>query len=290
MTTRAALFLLASALVATVASAAGPAALAPLTPLTPVLEVTPDVPQAALDAGLSGRVTLQVRVSRDGLVDSVRVTSGDPRLREAAIAAARWTVYAPQPAPAWTALAYTLNGAVEAEPLNPDVLTMAREAEAAKDWNNALAAWTGALARLGTHPALANVWSLREHSVRVAAHAGAAAHPGGETTSLAQTARGEQERAVASGKHADLVAIWDRVLKEAPWWGDIYLWRAGSLAACGRSAEARRSLRFYQLCPNDSSGRWLAGTALRMLAAGDSLGACELIKKRAQTFNADPAE
>ena len=288
MKTRAALFTLACALAATVAGAATSAPSAPhAVALTPVLAVTPDVPQAALDAQLSGRVALLVRVNAAGLVDSVRVTSGDPRLRAAATDAARWTVFAPQPAPVWSALSVTIDGRQEAEPLNPDVLTLAREAEAAKDWPNALAAWTGALQRLGTHPSLANDWAIREHTLRVAARFPVMPGVPGETAGLARGARIEQERAVASAKHADLVAAWDKALVVAPWWADVYLWRAGSLAACGRSAEARRSLRFYQLGAADSTGRWLASTALRMLAAGDSLGASELIKKRAQTFNPD---
>lgn len=255
--------------------------------LEPVLTVAPDVPQAALDAQLAGRVVLSVLVSRVGLVDSVTVTSGDARLRTAAIDAARWTVFEPQSAPVWTTLTVSIDGRLEPEPLSPDVLGMAREAEAANDGANALVAWTGALRRLGTHPSLTNEWTIRERALRIARSYPALAGVPGETAGMARGARTEQERVVVGSRHAALVAKWDHALTVAPWWPDPYLWRAGSLAACGRSAEARRSLRFYQLGATDSTGRWLASTALQMLAGGDSLGASELIKKRAQTFNAD---
>lgn len=285
MKTRAALSTLALVLAAALALAARIGATS--MPPQPVLAVAPDVPQAALDARFAGRLMLQLHVNRLGLVDSVRVKTGDARLHAAAIDAARWAVYEPGQPPFWTTLAMQIDGKVEAEPLNPDVLAMAREAELANDWANALVAWTGALQRLGTHPSLTNEWSLREHALRVASHFKTMPGVPGETAALARGARTAQERAVASAKHADLVASWDKVLAVAPWWTDVYLWRAGSLAACGRSAEARRSLKFYQLGPADSTGRWLAATALQMLAAGDSLGASELIKKRAQSFNTD---
>ena len=107
-TPRAALLVLSLAALATVAPAAAsavrrPAAAAKLpatVALTPVLQPAADVPQAALDAQLKGTVTLLVRVTRPGYVDSVRVLTGDARLRESAAAVARWCVYAPQ-APNW---------------------------------------------------------------------------------------------------------------------------------------------------------------------------------------------
>lgn len=294
-TTRAALLVLSLAVFAAGADAAtkpaapaSPAAKLPHTvTLTPVLQPAADVPQAALDAQLKGTVTLLVRVTRPGYVDSLRVLTGDARLRTAASDVARWCVYAPQTAPVWTTLAVTVDGRVEPEPLNPDVLAIAREAEGAKDWNNALAAWTGALQRLGTHPSLANEWALREHALRASRQIKPVPQAPGETQGNARGARTQQERVVARGQHEDLVGIFDTVLKTAPWWSDPYLWRASSLAGCGRSAEAVRSLRFYLLGAPDSAGTWLATTALAQIAAGDTLGASELIKKRAQSFNVD---
>lgn len=298
-TFRAALLVLSLAGLAASAHAAAPAkpaakqaatqapAMPPTVALTPVLRPPVDVPQAALDAQLKGTVTLLVRVTRPGYVDSVRVLTGDARLRTAASDVARWCVYVPQAAPVWTTLAVTVDGRVEPEPLNPDVLAIAREAEGAKDWNNALAAWTGALQRLGTHPSLANEWALREHALRASRQIKPVPQAPGETQGNARGARTQQERVVARGQHEDLVGIFDTVLKTAPWWSDPYLWRASSLAGCGRSAEAVRSLRFYLLGSPDSAGTWLATTALAQIAAGDTLGASELIKKRAQSFNVD---
>ncbi len=289
-TFRAALLVLSLAAFAAGAAAATKPATAKLPPtvaLTPVLQPAADVPQAALDAQLKGAVQLLVHVTRPGYVDSVRVLSGDARLRIAAADVARWCVYAPQAAPVWTTLSVTVDGAVEPEPLNPDVLAIAREAERAKDWSNALAAWTGALQRLGTHPSLANEWALREHALRVSRQMTPVPQAPGDTQGNARGARTQQERVIARGQHEDVVGIFDTVLKTAPWWSDPYLWRASSLAGCGRSAEAVRSLRFYLLGAPDSAGTWLATTALAQLASGDSLGASELIKKRAQSFNVD---
>jgi hypothetical protein len=299
-TTRAALLVLSLACFAAGAHAATPAAkrtartgaaaaakLPPTVSLTPMLQPAVDVPQAALDAQLKGTVTLLVRVAPAGYADSVRVLTGDARLREAATAVARWCVYAPQAVPVWTTLAVTVDGKIEPEPLNPDVITIAREAERAKDWSNALAAWTGALQRLGTHPSLANEWALREHALRASRQIKPVPLAPGETQGAARGARTQQERVVARVQHEDVAGIFDGVLKTAPWWSDPYLWRASSLAGSGRSAEAVRSLRFYLLGAPDSAGTWLATTALAQLATGDSLGASELIKKRAQSFNVD---
>lgn len=285
--TRAALAVPALALLLMSGSPGFAVAAAPAAPLEPVLRVAADVPQAALDAQFAGKVALSVRVTPAGYVDSVRVLSGDTRLRAAAVAAARWHVYAPQKTSAWTPLTIAIDGAVEYEPINPDVLTLAREAEEAGDWNNALFAWTGALARLGTHPSLTNEWALREHTLRAAQHLKPIPQAPGETQGTARSGRVQQERVIARVQHEDVVRIFDTVLRTTPWWGDPYLWRASSLAGCGRSAEAVRSLRFFLLTEPDSAGRWLATQALAQLTAGDSLGASELIKKRAQSFNLD---
>lgn len=284
MTTRAASFV--PALLATLLlGAAAPAGAS--APLEPVLRVNAGVPQPALDAGLKGKVVLQVRVARAGYVDSVRVTSGDARLRAAASSAARWTMYSPQPASVWTPLTYDFDGTVEAEPLQPDLLAMAHDAEAAGDWRNVLDAWTGALARLGSHPALANEWAIREQVVRAAKHMKPYPVAPGDTQGSARGSRSHQERVVARAQHEDLVVAFDKALKDAPWWGEPYLWRAASLAGCGRSTEAVRSVRFYLGCNPDSAGTALAHRALALFASGDSLMASETIKKHALRFNKD---
>lgn len=282
MTTRAASFvpalLLAFSLTATGSRAAS-------VPLEPILSVTPDVPQAALDAGFAGKVVLQLRVAPAGYVDSVRVTSGDARLRAAALAAARWHIYAPQSSPVWTSLTIAIDGATESEPLNPDVVALAQEAEAAGDWRNALDAWTGALARLGTHPSLLNEWAIREHAVRAARHVKPYPPAPGDTQTGARGARIHQARVVARVQHEDLVGIFDNTVRVAPWWGEPYLWRAASLTGCGRSREAVRSLRFYLMCNPDSAGTAVANLAMTSISAGDSLIACEMLKKHAQVFS-----
>lgn len=263
------------------ASAAPTALPAPATPAPELLSaVTPDVPQSALDAQLDGDVQLLVRVTAGGWVDSVCVASGDARLRESAVAAARWHLYRPQPgAPRWAALTLSVHGAQDVDALVPDPLALAREAEQAADWRGALDAYTGALARLGTHPTIMNEWALREHVMRTAARLTPAPSPGAALMT-GNGARTRQERVIARGDHADLVATFDRALRVAPWWGEAYLWRAASEAGCGRTLEATRSLRLYQLSRPDSAGLALSLRALDLLAASDTLTASELIKRQ----------
>jgi TonB family protein len=74
--------------------------------------VVPDYPAAARAAGVSGIVLVQALVGRDGLVKDTKVTMGDPRLVDAAVAAVRrWTFtpgeFAGKPIALWVAVPVT---------------------------------------------------------------------------------------------------------------------------------------------------------------------------------------
>jgi TonB family protein len=56
--------------------------------------VNPEYPAEAKERGLSGKVTVEVFVDRDGTVMRAKAVTGDPRLRDAAVAAAMKTKFA----------------------------------------------------------------------------------------------------------------------------------------------------------------------------------------------------
>jgi hypothetical protein len=142
----------------------------------------------------------------------------------------------------------------------------------------ALTAWVGALARVGTSPVAGNEWAFREHAVAVVRRMPAPPPPGDELSGAAMGARTEQLRTVARSAHLALLPKFDHALAGAPWWAEPYLWRAGSLAGCGRTPEALRSLRFFRLATGDSAGSAFAARMIDRLAASDTIGVSAAIK------------
>jgi TonB family protein len=266
------------------AEAGAPApAMAPL-----VLSRVPvDVPEAALEAKLQGTVTLRVRVSAVGLVDSVRVVSGDPRLREDAAACARWWLFAPPARPVWTTVAIDVDGREDVDPLSPDVLAMATDAERRGAPWEALDACVGGLQRIGTHPRLRNPWALRERAIRLSRLMPERLHVPGALMSPCQNARGQQLRSMASLAHESYVATFDQALLASPWWADGYQWCAASLLLCGRGYDAVRTLVLFRDAAKDSAARGLADRALAGLAAGDTLAVSRLLMHEGVQFNRD---
>ncbi len=254
--------------------------------LEPRTTVPPDVPQAALDARLAGRVTVRARVTQWGTVDSVVAISGDPRLRAAAMDAVRWYVYAPQAEPAWTLATITIDGREETDPLGVDILGLIRDAERDGRWRDALEAYTGALRRLDQHPTLRNPWALRLRAVRTAARLGGPGSPGGSIELKAIATRVQQQRTVARAAHADLVADFETCLQAAPWWGEVYQWEAASLLGCGRSSDAIRDLLLFRVACPDSVSRERAERALAGIAAGDTVVVGERLKREGRQFEA----
>jgi TonB family protein len=282
-------FVVTLALAALVATAgAAPRAGSSAASLLPLSTVPADVPQAALDARLKGDVVVRVHVSRLGLVDSASVVSGDARLREAAVAAARWYLYAPQPAPAWTTTTVAIDGTVEAEPLPLDILAMAREAEHAGDFRASLDAWAGALNRCGTHPTIRNPWAIREHVAELQQHLPAAPELLGESRGTAVAARVRQQRTVSRAEHAELVLKFEDAERNLPWWDELYQWDAASLVGAGRSQDAIRALLVFRAATRDSASRHRADRAIAGIAAGDTVMVGEMLKKEGRQF--EPAE
>lgn len=269
--------LLAGALVAAPRAATAPPAAAPAGRAV-LLTAPADLPPGMLGRKVSAEIAVRVLVSPSGLVDSAKAVAGDERLRAPAEAAARWWVFAPAGESEWTMVTVPVAAGEDAEPLHPDVIALARESEADGDFQTALASWVGALNRLGMNPTVLNEWSIREHAIALARRITPAAPPGDALAGTARGARAQQLRTVARAGHMDLVAQFDHALLRAPWWDEPYLWRAGSLAGCGRTAEAMRSLRAYRLASADSAGVAFAGRMIDRLAAADTVGVCEAIK------------
>jgi hypothetical protein len=244
-----------------------------------VLSTVPaDIPQDRVGETLKAQVTVRAFVAPSGLVDSATAVTGDERLRAAAEAAVRWWVFAPARTGAWATVTVPFEGHDDDEPLRPDVLALAQQAEAGGDSATALAALAGALARIGRSPAVNNEWSVRERALAIARRMHAPPYPGDELSGGARAARGEQLRTVTRAGHEALVAQFDRVLAGAPWWDEPYLWRAGSLSGAGRVPEALRSLRAYRLGSRDTAAAAFAGRMIDRLAAADTLGVTSAIK------------
>lgn len=248
-------------------------------PAREALLTTPaNLPPALLGQKVAAKLTVRAHVAASGLVDSAKAVAGDERLRAAAEAAVRWWVFAPAAAPSWVSVTVPVEADADAPPLYPDVLALARQAESSGDPATALASWTGALARVGSSPAVLDEWALRERAIAVARRLPYDPPASAVVGARARGARGEQLRTVARARHAELVATFDHALLRAPWWDEPYLWRAGSLAGCGRTAEALRSLRAYRLATRDTAGAAFAARLADRLAAADTVGVCEAIK------------
>ncbi len=274
--------LLAVALLA--AGAARSRGASPAAALGPGPKLLSTVPAAlspeAFAARASGKVSVHVHVTPTGLADSVRATAGAPLLRASAAAAARWYVFDSSPKGGWTdVVVEVVPAAADDDPLSPDFVASAIQAEKDHDLRGALDWWLGALNRVGTHPELRNPWAIREQTLRIAN----AMHPAPPMPHVAGvTAMGlsaQLERTVARLQHEDIVGLLQPVLIEAPWWADAYRCLGAAQSGSGQLLEARRTLRFYQMAA-DSAGRVRAANALRMLAAADTIGASEVLKKQ----------
>jgi hypothetical protein len=235
----------------------------------------------AFAARLSGKVSVRVHVTPTGLADSVHATAGAPALRASAEAAARWYVFDATPKGGWTDVVVEVApAATDDDPLSPDYVASAIQSEKDHDLRGALDWWLGALNKSGTHPELRNPWAIREQTLRIAK----AMHPAppvphvSGVTGLGLSA--QLERTVARLQHQDIVGLMRPILLDAPWWADAYRCLAAAQSGSGQLLDARRTLRFYQLAA-DSAGRVRAASALRMLAAADTIGASEVLKKQA---------
>jgi hypothetical protein len=234
-------------------------------------------------AAAPAAVELCVLVDPHGVARELRVTRGGTPFDSAAVDAVRWWLFEPAmrgiaPVAAWTRVTVDARPPADADPVVPDVLELATDAEARGDVRGAMDAWTGALARVGAHPSLGNEWTMREHVLRLAL---AFPTPPAVPLSLSGQARGARnlmQRNIARGSNADYAATLDKVLRAAPWYADAYRWRAAARAVSGQRTGAMRDVLCYRLGSRDSAQRALADRALAMLATGDTLGANSLLK------------
>ena len=270
---------------------AGAAARPPCEPLAGPAPDTPPRPRDRVGLNFSAEMlvsadtaAVQVCVLVDslGLVRQARVERGGTPYDSAAVDAVRWWQFEParrdgRPVAARMSVAVTVHPPVDADPLSPDVLGMARAAEAGGQPRDAFDAWMGSLARAGVHPTLGNEWVIRERIIRIAAGTGAGIP--GDAATVTRGARNRMLRDMSRATNADLAKLLDEVLMQAPWYADAYRWRACARAASGQRAGALRDLLCYEIASRDSAGLALADQALAALAAGDTLAAMTLLKR-----------
>ncbi len=228
-------------------------------------------------------VEVWVLVDSTGTVREAGVSRPATPFDHAALEAARWWVFTParrgdRAVPARIAVTVVVHVPRDTDPLVPDVVALAQEAEARGDLRAAIDAWTGVLARTGAHPALQNEWIPREHVVRLAAQGPRPPEVPFATVSRARGQRNLMQRNIARGSNEDYARALDEVLRTAPWYADAYRWRAAAGAASGRRDGAVRDLLCYRLAAPDSAARAVAERALVFMAAGDTLRANSLLK------------
>ena len=277
---------------ATAATAAVPASTKPGDAAAPHLlsSVPADLSAEAFDAHLGGHVLVHALVSAVGLVDEARATSGDARLCAAAEAAVRWYVFeASAKGAALDVDVDVAKAAADEDPLSPDLIAEARSAEKEGDRRTALDWWVGALNRVGTHPRLRNGWAVREQTLRLAKLLPTPPPVPSATNGIIVGMSAQLERTVARGQHLDVIGILQPALLEAPWYADGYRCLAAAQCGSGQLAEARRTLRFYRMAA-DSAGRARAQAALQLLAAADTIGATELLKRQPRKPETEPGE
>lgn len=227
-------------------------------------------------------VRVCVLVDSTGVVREASVLGPRAPFDDAALDAARWSVFEParrrgRAVPARVTLEVSARTPRDADPLVPDVLALARQAEAQGDLRGALDAWTGTLARVGVHPALQDEWTLRAHALSVAARFPAPPTVPAPTEARARGTHNLMLRNISRADNADYARALDDVLREAPWYADAYRWRAAARAASGQRDGAVRDVLCYRLAA-DSAGRALAERALVALSRADTLAALTLLR------------
>ncbi|HUK64899.1 MAG TPA: TonB family protein, partial [Dongiaceae bacterium] len=178
---------------------------------------------AMLDTPSDGTVEVCVLVDSTGTVREAGVSRPAAPFDEAALDAARWWLFTParshgRPVPARIAVTLPAHVPRDADPLVPDVVALARDAETRGDLHGALDAWTGALARVGTHPALQNEWAIRARLVGLAARMPKPPEVPMMSVARARSMHNLMLRNVARGPNEDYARALDEVLLVAPWY------------------------------------------------------------------------
>lgn len=238
---------------------------------------------AMLDQPADGTVEICVLVDSTGTVREAGVSGPAAAFDSAALEAARWWVFVParlagRAVPARIAIKVEARVPRDADPMVPDVVALAEDAEARGGLREALDAWTGALARVGAHPAIQNEWVLREHIVRLAGRLPKPPAVPMMTESKARQTHNLMLRNLAREANEGYALALDEVLRTAPWYADAYRWRASARAAAGQRDGAVRDVLCYRLAVRDSAGAAVARRALMALANADTLAALTMLK------------
>ena len=240
-------------------------------------------PSATLGLRAEHPVEICAFVDARGQVSEVRVTRGGTPFDSAAVDAVRWWWFEPartkgKPVASWTKLFVAIQPPMDAEPVVPDVLALAHDAEARGDLRGAIDAWGGVLSRVGVHPSIGDEWSVRERILRLAARMPQPLAVPAAADGRARGARNLMQRSVARGDNEDYVKRLDEALTIAPWFPNAYRWRAAARAACGQRAGALRDAACYRISAPDSASRALADRAIALISAGDTLTANSILK------------
>lgn len=246
----------------------------------PVLRsaVRPNVPWSLLAANVKGPVELRVRVDRNGIVDSVKVVKGDPRLISAAIDAAKWCLYAATGVSAWADLRIEIPSAGHAEALSPDPVALALGAERIGDLRGAIDGWTGAISRVGRHPSLQDDLVIRARIITLVQRMPTRLAVPAMASGPAQGAKNRLDRGMSGALSRDVLPIFEQSLAIAPWYGEGYRWKAAALAGYGRIDDARRAVMLFRLATDDSASRALADRAQAALSRADTIGTSQMLK------------
>jgi len=280
---------------AAIARRPAPPAARALVPCAPLGDVSPEQPPVLRSAvGLNyagerlagaheGALELCLLVDSTGVVREARVSRALAPFDSAALDAARWWVFAPardhgRAVPARIAVSVEARLPRDADPLVPDVIALAHDAEARGDLRAAIDAWNGALARVGSQPMLQNEWTIRERILRLAARLPSPPEIPLQTGEIADGTHALILRNIARAANETYAATLDGVLRVAPWYVEAYRWRASARAACGQRDGAVRDVLCYRLAVRDSAERALADRALEALAAADTIAALTMLK------------
>ncbi|MEQ1831461.1 MAG: energy transducer TonB [Candidatus Eisenbacteria bacterium] len=245
--------------------------------------VAVNLTNALLESPAGDTVEVCLLVDTTGTVREVALPHPGSPFDDAALAAARWWLFVPaqregRAVPARVRARIAIEVPADAEPLNPDVIVMAREAEARGDLRGAMDSWTGALARAGRLAALPDEWALRHEVIRLAIRQVEPPVVPAAAVSRARQMHNLMTRNMARQDNADFAKALDEVLLTAPWYADAYRWRASARAASGAAVDAARDVLCYRLAARDSAGRALAERALVALANADTLSAMAMLK------------
>jgi hypothetical protein len=266
-------------LLATLLIPAGAASAPRLRSSVPADDTRPEARRARAD-------TVQVRVQVDtlGLVTGAEMADAKAAPHAGALAAVRWWVFEParsggRPVAATAVVPVPLAADPEPEPMRPDVLALAREAERRGAWAEALDYRLGVIGRIGDHCGLHDLWSARAEVVRVAQRMTPAPEPPTTAQRPVLGALQAMDRTLARVVSEEQRRTIDGALAIAPWHLDAYRALAMACANSGARDEAMRALRLWREGVRDSTARARATRALAALAAGDTLAAFTILQR-----------